>query len=588
MTNFIEESNYVTNHQAGFQKGISHLFQSFSLTQIIESTKEPVFVAFTDINQAFDKVCRNILWRHLFELGVRGKILHMLFDMYSSATYAIHFLNQVSECIRPSNGLRQGCTMSPLLFSLFIQILLNEIVASNIGFKLGNIFCGCLAFADDICLICQSASDLQKLLDICNNIAYKRLHLTFNASESKTEVIIFNIPPDHAAQYSFKLGDLNISIVSSYKHLGTRIKQNKSFALQVQDRIQKADSCFWSLVSKKVFYGLTFQQITTIYNSFVLPVMLANCAVYGPSLTKEQLQQMTHTHFYHCRYLLGLNRVSCAHAAISGESGWFTIESYIAKFSLLLMGQILTAKKDSLAKQIILYLFQENIKTRWILGVTHLIEKFSLGPIIANLDNMEKWKANITEGIIIAFKAMWSNEIRKPHSTLPMQFYSQVCTTFGPQVYLQQKFAKTRHFICALKTNYVYSNAFLRVEPTCEPCNSPLNSMHIMLSCTKYSVERQIFQNDLISLLGRNLFEQYWTQPSRISLCQSLLNFSFGPPALRPKIIVFLLQFFESLMKVWIKLQKERKSLKKQAAKRRQKRSRKRSVSNKPKKRSRH
>ena len=203
---------------------------------------------------------------------------------------------------------------------------------------------------------------------------------------------------------------------------------------------------------------------------------------------------------------------------------------------------------------------------------------------------MKKWKENITEGIIIAYKALWTNEIRKPHSTIPMQFYSQVCTTFGPQVYLQQKFAKTRHFICALKTNYVYSNAFLRVEPTCEPCNSPLNSMHIMLSCSKYGAERQKFQNDLLSVLGPNLFEQYWNQPSRISLCQSLLNFSVGPPALRSKIIVLLLQFFESLMKVWVKLQKERKSLKKQAAKRRQKRSRKRkrSVSNKPTKRSRH
>ena len=62
-----------------------------------------------------------------------------------------------------SQGVAQGCSLSPILFSVFINDLLKEVEkAIHLG-EGGRI--GGMLFADDFVGLCDSKEQLQKLID---------------------------------------------------------------------------------------------------------------------------------------------------------------------------------------------------------------------------------------------------------------------------------------------------------------------------------------------------------------------------------------------------------------------------------------
>ena len=82
-----------------------------------------------------------------------------------------------------TNGVRQVSVLSPCLFNVYMDNLLGELRKSSVGTKIGNLFLGCLAYADDFVLISPTASGLQKMLDICVRYVNGH-HLILNSKKS--------------------------------------------------------------------------------------------------------------------------------------------------------------------------------------------------------------------------------------------------------------------------------------------------------------------------------------------------------------------------------------------------------------------
>ena len=76
--------------------------------------------------------------------------------------------NIVLSCVRCPYGVKQGCILSPILFSLLVQEITNEIHRrGGYGIQLFPDLAevGILLFADDIVLIADSVFELRKKLD---------------------------------------------------------------------------------------------------------------------------------------------------------------------------------------------------------------------------------------------------------------------------------------------------------------------------------------------------------------------------------------------------------------------------------------
>ena len=71
----------VMDEQGGFRSGRGCLDQIFAVKQVIEKMTEKdkvMFMVFIDLEKAYDNVCREKLWRILFEYGIRGRLLRSI------------------------------------------------------------------------------------------------------------------------------------------------------------------------------------------------------------------------------------------------------------------------------------------------------------------------------------------------------------------------------------------------------------------------------------------------------------------------------------------------------------------------------
>ena len=83
-----------------------------------------------------------------------------------------------------SNGVKQGGVMSPFLFKLYVQDLIECLDRKGLGWHMGKHFFGCFIHADDMTLVAPSADALNAMLKVCE--LYAVVHdITFNSIKTK-------------------------------------------------------------------------------------------------------------------------------------------------------------------------------------------------------------------------------------------------------------------------------------------------------------------------------------------------------------------------------------------------------------------
>ena len=81
-------------------------------------------------------------------------------------------------------GLRQGCSLSPLLFALYVVDLSRALIESNLGVTLFSVCVSALFFADDFVLISRTAEGLRALHDIVlHHCSLLRMKLSISKSK---------------------------------------------------------------------------------------------------------------------------------------------------------------------------------------------------------------------------------------------------------------------------------------------------------------------------------------------------------------------------------------------------------------------
>ena len=110
--------------QFGFKNGFGTREALFSIQVLIQRCRDvnvDVYACFVDYEKAFDTVQHDKLITILQEIGLDGRDIRLIANLYWNQTADIRINNQTSEEIPIMRGVRQGCVLSPLLFNLYAE-----------------------------------------------------------------------------------------------------------------------------------------------------------------------------------------------------------------------------------------------------------------------------------------------------------------------------------------------------------------------------------------------------------------------------------------------------------------------------------
>ena len=95
------------------------------------------------------------------KIGLTEHIRKITKNMYR-CTVATYNWNEIeTEGVKSNRGLRQGCTLSPLHFTLVMEEFTQRIKDKEIGIKIGEEILSLLLFADDVVLMAENKEQLQ-------------------------------------------------------------------------------------------------------------------------------------------------------------------------------------------------------------------------------------------------------------------------------------------------------------------------------------------------------------------------------------------------------------------------------------------
>ena len=138
-----------------------------NLIETRQKRKLSTFSAFSDFKKAFDLIYRNLLWERINSLGVGGRMFNALKCLYTSVNSCVRVNGFLTEWFDVKSGIRQGCSLSPVLFSLFINDFALSIILLGAGVDVGaDDKVSILLYADDIVLISDNEYDLQLMLSL--------------------------------------------------------------------------------------------------------------------------------------------------------------------------------------------------------------------------------------------------------------------------------------------------------------------------------------------------------------------------------------------------------------------------------------
>ena len=135
--------------------------------------------------------------------------------------------------------------MSPILFSLLINELANEILEKGKhGVSLGpaEIELFLLLFADDLTLLSSTVIGLQNQLNVLQE-ATQRLGLTVNLDKSK--VVVFRKGGFLGAREKWIFNGNKLEVVNAYKYLGLTFSTRLSFSAAVEDMAVRAKKKYY-------------------------------------------------------------------------------------------------------------------------------------------------------------------------------------------------------------------------------------------------------------------------------------------------------------------------------------------------------
>jgi len=301
----IEKKDLLPDNQAGFRRGMGTIDQTFTLNYLINrqlgKVKGGLTVLFVDLKAAFDSVDRDILISTMRERGVREGLIDRIEEILRETKSKVKIGNQCSEEFWLARGLRQGCTISPMLFNLLIADM-EEYMARGKwgGIKIMGNKSYTLMYADDVALMAEDEQGMKAMISRLERYLEEK---GLNLNVEKTKIIRFRKGGGRRHKVDWRWKGKKIEEVREFKYLGYTMMQNGGQEAHIRERRRKA-----ALVMREVWgigkrlWGKDWKRRIWLYDTLVWTVLGYGAEIWGWKERKE----VEGMHERYLRWTLGL------------------------------------------------------------------------------------------------------------------------------------------------------------------------------------------------------------------------------------------------------------------------------------------
>ena len=265
----------IVEEQFGFKKDSGTRNAIFLLRIISEraiAMQNDIYLAFIDYEKAFDKVKHDILMNDLKDIGIDGKDLRLINNLYRDQIAAVLVEGQLSDWVSIERGVRQGCVLSPDLFSLYAEFIMRKMTHQS-SLQINGTMISNIRYADDTILIANSDHDLQTMLTSLNEESRIR---GLNINRKKTKIMVISKKKENP-KIKICINNEELVQVEQFEYLGSMITSDCRCDKEIKRRIALAKKAFMEKKSLLVSNKLRMNCKLRFLKCYVQSVLLYGC-----------------------------------------------------------------------------------------------------------------------------------------------------------------------------------------------------------------------------------------------------------------------------------------------------------------------
>ena len=287
----------VTKNQFGFMPGRSTMEAIFLVRQLMEryrEQKKDLHMVFIDLEKAYDKIPRNVMWWALEKHKVPAKYITLIKDMYNNVVTSVRTSDVDTDDFPIKIGLHQGSALSPYLFALVMDEVTRGI-QGDIPW--------CMLFADDVVLVDDSRTGVNRKLELWRQTLESK---GFRLSRTKTEYMMCGFSTTSCEEEEVSLDGQVVPRKDTFRYLGSMLQEDGGIDEDVNHRI-KAGWMKWRQASGILCDKRVPQKLKgKFYRTAVRPAMLYGAECWPTK--RRHVQQLGVAEMRMLRWMCGHTR----------------------------------------------------------------------------------------------------------------------------------------------------------------------------------------------------------------------------------------------------------------------------------------
>ena len=390
-------------------------------------------------------------------------------------------------------GLRQGCSLSPVLFALFINelytLLCNQGVRGIQLFPdLVEIFI--LMFADDIALISDTIIGLQRQLNILSQFC-QTSKLTVNID--KTKILVFKNGGGLSRNEKKYFNGNELECVNGFNYVGIYFSNRLSLYKMADSMAVKAKKVLvYILNSFKDIDCLPYKMFFKVFDSKISSILLYGSEIWGMK-SPQCIEQL---HIYACKRFLKVN-VNACNDAILGDLGRYPLyinaHKRCIKYWLRLL-QLPRERYSRLSYEMLLY-YHNTGHDNWVTDIKNNLYSNGFGYIwdAQSVENPKLFLSQYMQCVKDQYQQLWHANCTE---NCKLNYYSSFKSVLSVEKYVLcididkfrrclGNFRSSAHSLMVEKGRHYGLDREHRICPYCESLQE--DEFHLLLVCPLYS-----------------------------------------------------------------------------------------------------